>query len=162
MVKKNVGTHGKVLSLGILSHVKYQSSSTLCSKVNSYKLLFQTELQNDRQDKNKMLSSSISGAWKEIIYFVINCFFLLGGLSLIRFKPHLNLFIDISSYTLLWNLDRAMQFTIVPSHHWFLGRWCDGAMSMMRWFDSSMAMLPWHCWTFSMITLLIKRNSLMK
>ena len=41
----------------------------------------------------------------------------------------------------LCNLDRATQFTIVPSHHRV---WVDGAMTMARWFDDDDAMV-WQC-----------------
>ena len=41
----------------------------------------------------------------------------------------------------LCNLDRATQFTIVPSHHRV---WVDGAMTMARWFDDDDAMV-WRC-----------------
>ena len=29
----------------------------------------------------------------------------------------------------IWNPDRAMHFTIAPSYHRLVGRWCDGAMA---------------------------------
>ena len=43
----------------------------------------------------------------------------------------------------LWNPDRAMHFTIAPSYHRLVGRWCDGAMVRWRWRDDDDAMVRW-------------------
>ena len=46
-------------------------------------------------------------------------------------------------FCFVWNPDMAMHFTIAPSYHRLVGRWCDGAMTMTRWRDDDDAMVRW-------------------